>query len=98
MRVVELALVRRLLPLPEWGLAAARYAYQGARSPEILPADRDAFVTERRRDDWATYVAGVAIAGAFYSTSLKLIDTLRRCGALQVFADFCGHGVTIKGY
>ena len=78
MKLVELVIVRRLLPLVEHLLSADQYAYQRARSTEILLSDLDYFVTTNRARNRITYVAGLDIAGAFDSVSyVKLLETLK---------------------
>ena len=49
MKLVELLIVRRLLPQVEHLLSSDQYAYQRARSTEVLLSDLDHFATTNRR-------------------------------------------------
>ena len=81
-KLLELGLVRRMLPMLEGGIpermpAEGRYAYQKGRSTEILLADLDAFAEGNVKDGFSTYVVGLDIDGAFDSASLPgLVETL----------------------
>ena len=45
-KLLEMVLVRRMMPFVEHRISCSQYAYQRARSTEILLADLDRFVTE----------------------------------------------------
>ena len=78
----------------EGKLAEGQYAYQRARSTEVLLADLDRFVAERREDGWTTYMVGLDIAGAFDGAGLgELAETqiLRDSDAdMQVYRNVVG--------
>ena len=77
-KLLELILVRRLMPKLEGKLAEEQCAYQKARSTQRLLADLDRFVTRGRKDGWTTYMVDSDAAGAFDSASLpRLVETLR---------------------
>ena len=68
-KLMELILVRRISPMVEKQLADEQYAYQRARSPEVLISDLDNFITNNRNNQRLTCVMGLDIAGAFDSAS-----------------------------
>ena len=70
MKLLELVPVRRMMPVLERRLAEEQYAYQRARSTELLLADLDRIDPTSRRGGWTTYMVGLLIAGAFDSAEL----------------------------
>ena len=77
MKLLELVLVRRIIPKVESGLSEDQYAYQRSRSTEVMLSDLDRFASENRAKKRYTYIVGLDIAGAFDSASLeKLTETL----------------------
>ena len=76
-KLLGLVLVRRILPHVENRVSCGQYAYQRARSTEILLADLDNFVTGNMKRGRPTYVVGLGVEGAFDSASLvKLVEAL----------------------
>ena len=70
-KLLELVLVRRILPCVENRISQSQHAYQRPRSAEILLSDSDRFVTENIRTKKTTYVVGLDVAGLpFDSASL----------------------------
>ena len=89
MKLLELILVRRLMPKLEGKLAEEQYAYQKARSTELLLADLDRFVRQGRQAGRTTYMVGMDVAGAFDSASLpRLVETLRCYGIPEILRRF----------
>ena len=79
MKLVGLVLVLRSLPAAERWLSADQYAYQQARSAEVLPSDLDHSVATDRRRNRVSRVAGLDISLAVESVAfLGLTRTLRR--------------------
>ena len=95
MKLLELILVRRLLPKLERKLAEEQYAYQKARSTELLLEDLDRFARKGRKEGWITYMVGIDVAGAFDSASLpRIVETLRYYAAPDIMRRFIGTWLT----
>ena len=71
LRPLELILVRGILPHVEKKISRSQYAYQKARSAEVLVSDPGRFATGNIRAGTTTYVVGLDVAGAFDRTSLE---------------------------
>ena len=94
-KLLELILVRRILPSVEQRISCSQYAYQRARSTEILLSDLDHSVTGNVRDKKTTYVVGLDVAGAFDSASLgKLVEALLYYDVPPVVCRFVGVWLT----
>ena len=90
-KLFELILVRKILPIVAKHLSPGQYSYQGARSTEALLSDLDFFVTTKRELGRAVYIAGLDVAESFDRAShLKLAAAVRRNGALDIFTKFIG--------
>merc|ERR1712113_557311 len=95
LKLLELVIVRRILPIVEDHLSPDQYAYQRVRSTETLLSDLDWFVGKNRREDKITYIAGLDIEGAFDSAGhLKLIDSLMEIGVPEILVRFIGEWLT----
>ena len=68
-KLLELALVRRIRSFVEDRISCSQYAYQRARRTEVLLSDLDRVVTGNARAEKVTYVVGLDVAGAFDSAS-----------------------------
>ena len=99
MKLLELILVRRLLPKLEGKLAEEQYAYQKARSTELLLEDLDRFVRKGKQEGWITYMVGMDVAGAFDSASLpRLVETLRYYAIPDILCRFIGTWLTERTF
>ena len=91
MKLLELVLVRRILPIVGEELSPDQYASQHLRSTDTLISDLDRFASTNRDQGEITYVAGLDIAGAFGGVSYdRLVDALLRGGVQPVLVRFIG--------
>ena len=91
MKLLELALVRRMLPMLEGQLTGGQYAYQQGRSAELLLSDPGNFAMGNKRRGWHTYVVGLDIQGAFDCASLtQLVAALKEYGIPERIRRFAG--------
>ena len=70
MKLLEMILVRRMLPQLEDSLSGGQYAYQQGSSTELQLGDLDSFVVANKACSRQTYVLGLDIQGAFDCASL----------------------------
>ena len=99
MKLLEMILVRRMLPMLEETLSGGQYAYQQGRSTELLLGDLDAFVEDSMTRGWHTYMVGLDIQGAFDSASLvQLVRTLREYSIPAVLVRFIGTWLTRRSF
>ena len=99
MKLLEMILVRRMLPGLEGSLSGGQYAYQQGRSTELLLGDLDSFVEEGKSNNWHTYVLGLDIQGAFDCASLtKLADSLKEYGIPEILRRFIGNWLTGRSF
>ena len=69
MSMLDLVLVRRILPLLEGYLTADQYADKRARSRDILLVDLGNFATQNEAANRTVYVVGLDKAAAFDSAA-----------------------------
>ena len=99
MKLLEMVLVRRMLPLLEETLSGGQYAYQQGRSTELLLGDLSRFVEDGLEVGWHTYVVGLDIQGAFDSASLgQLVKTLGEYGIPEVIKRFIAIWLTDRSF
>ena len=99
MKMLELIIVRRILPIVSDIMSEDQYAYQRARSTEILLADLDHFVTTSRNKNKTVYLMGLDIAGAFDSAAhQKIIDSLEYFAVPVELQRFIGIWLTQRNF
>ena len=73
MKLLESVLVRHIQQEVRAGPSEVQYAFQRARSTEIMLLGLDHLVSESRAEERYTYVVGLRVAGAFDSASLSAL-------------------------
>ena len=92
MKLLEMALVRRMLPMLEGRLTGRLDAAQPGRSTENLLGDLDAFVERNTSDGFAAYEVGLDIEGAYDSVELpRRVETLGGYAIPEILVRFIGH-------